>query len=74
MALKLYKNHWWDKLEPYRDSGEMIETGIRCPTDNQELWCLGTQLDLNPGIDKVGNKTMIRRVFAICPNGHMFDV
>jgi len=71
VALKPYKDYWFDKLKVYRDAGLLIKSGVKCPEDVEELWVLGSPSN---SIVKDDNKVVMPINFAICRNGHRHDL
>jgi len=71
MPLMPYKDYWFDKLKAYRDAGELVRSGVKCPQDANELWVLGKP---QSGLSKSGNKVELVTNFAICRDGHRHDL
>jgi len=66
--LVLFRKHWEDKLQPYKDAGILIPSGIRCPEDGNELFVLGKP---STGLVVDGQTPIIDQKFAICDDGHV---
>jgi len=65
--LTLYRNHWQDKLQPYKDAGILVPSGVRCPQDGNELFVLVASSE---GLYFEGTTPVVKQQFAICDNGH----
>jgi len=63
-----FRKHWEEKLQPYKDAGILIPSGIRCPEDGNELFVLG---DPKQGVTFDGAGFIIEQNFAICDDGHI---
>ena len=66
--LTLFRQHWEDKLQPYKDAGILVPSGVRCPEDGNELFVLGKP---QAGLSFVGKEAIIEQNFAICDDGHI---
>jgi len=68
-----YRDHWFDRLRPYRAAGLLWETNILCPTDgNQNLWVLAPPSEFGSrSVSYRGSEAEIKSYFAICRNGHI---
>jgi len=63
-----FKKHWEDKLQPYKDAGILVPSGIRCPEDGNELFVLGKP---SKGLVDDGTGIVVDSTFAICDDGHI---
>lgn len=69
--LILFRDHWQDKLQAYKDIGVVVASGVRCPQDGTELWVMEP---LKTGLAHNGTSYELRTQVAICENGHSYDL